>query len=411
VNLSAVAIAASLRTAPMPGRRRVLHLLDPAHAGEEGCLACAALQRDGAAWQEVWLVGSSADERLAAGVGVRLDGRLTVRRWLAELGVSALRRLMADRVRAGVAPDVVHCWSVEGLSLARAAFGPDVARAAVLPHGPAAGRGLGPDELRVDAAMRGAEVACWSGALAERWRAVRVDAAVVDVPRLGVDGWNRRRAEARASLGIGDDELVVLLAGDPARTLDTKAFSVFMGTLRFGGARAVGLMPAAGSSHRRAARYVRALGRTFDMVRFHGPQIGALPAADLVLWGLDEATSRLVSDRPMGGVLLAATACAAGVPVISLDCGVSREVLGVRPELLCGSLIFVDVARPLLPLALDARRRPETGAALREVWGVRLARSAFAGQVGLLWERAITGRLEPISEVNLEAAVMAVNDA
>ncbi|MBL8991050.1 MAG: hypothetical protein JNJ48_05670 [Phycisphaerae bacterium] len=410
MNLSAVAMAASLRTAPMPGRRRVLHLLDPSHAGEEGCLGCVALQREAAAWQEVWLVGSSADERLAASVGVRIDGRVTVRRGLAELGTGPLRRLMADRVRAGVGPDVVHCWSIEGLSLARAAFGPEAARAAVLPHGPTAGRGQGPDELRVDAAMSGAEVACWSRSLAERWSAVRVEAATCDVPRLEVDGWEHRRAQTRSALGIGQDELVVLHAGDPVRTLDAKAFAVFMGTLRFGGARAVGLMPAAGSSQRRAARYVRALGRTFELVRYDGPQSGAMPAADLVLWGLDGATSALAADRPMGGVVLAATACAAGIPVIAQDCGVSREVLGARPELLCGSLIFVDVARPMLPLALDSARRAATGGTLRDDWRTRSARSAFVGQVGVLWERAITGGTSSGYGVDVEAAVMAVND-
>lgn len=380
---------APLRTAPLAGRQRIVHLLDPRHAGEEACLACMAACRDAEAWQDVWLIGDSEDERTLEAIGLRVDCRIGLHRALPELGVRPLRRLLDDRKRAGLGPDVIHCWSVEGLSLARAAFGREVPRTGLLCHGPARGRGSGIDEPRVNAAFEGVLLATFSREIAALWAPLHVTmGAVLDRPDPPLPEWEQDRVLSRAALDIAPDETAVMLLADPASNADAKQFTVMLGTLRLGGSRVIGMAPMGAMQARRAARYMKAFGRVFEVTTWAGPAVRALPAADIVLWGLDPALAATVEGRSLGGSLLASIASARGLPVIAMDHPLSREVLGAAPACLCDSLLFVDVSRTLLPWALDrAVAHAAAGPAVKANRNA-LAASAFGAQIGILWQRA-----------------------
>lgn len=306
---------------PQPALR-ALHLLEPC-AGDEAILACAAAVAIPAVTHRVWIIGSGGCARRAEALGVPIDGRVAPALGRPELALFKLRRLMDDRDRElpeGTWADVVQCYSVGTLGLARLAVGKrKPPRIGVLSR-PPVGRSPGARErfalhdatlLVFDHATRDAYA---EAASARRGGAylrdnIRLCAAPGVMPRSAL----ARRDEIRASLGIEPEHRAVVFLADPAGAGDAMRMAFTLGLCFVRGQRTVGVLPRGCTHARRAARFVRTHGRSWGLVFSDLPMTDLIAGADAGVWDAGEPSLGPGSSGPM----LLRSALAGGLPIVA----------------------------------------------------------------------------------------------
>jgi hypothetical protein len=378
---------ANLEAPPSPsaaarGGIRLLHLVDTAVGGEAAILTCKAATDIPGVRHDVWLLGSEKDAALARLVGLHDFQRVTITAGVPESAVRALWRLRAagspNRAADASGFDALLAYSPAAVGLGAGVFArprsfPVIG---VMPVSPAAAAlGLLPSLAgrRMHHCTRRATIVPLGAALQRTWAAaLGLGATAISSPIAGLPHVNSTaRARTRAELGIGPDEMAVLLLADPPSGGDARRFAQIVSMARLAGAPVVGLMHAQTDQQARALRFAFVNRRSFEMIRYSGPVTGALAAADVCVWD----TPPRVGAGGIGGTpgqmgtasgpVLALAAAAAGIPIIARDELLSREVLeaAARHCLLASDQEHLFAAA-LLAMA-DAGVRGAAGAALK----------------------------------------------
>lgn len=308
---------------------RVLHLLSPADMEEScdaqvlGCLGAMAHLRE--AQHEALVVGGGEERAWAMGLPSEM-------RIGAQSGsVPALRRV----IRARGPFDVVHAWSGALERLARRSV----------------------REARVTATP-----------MQRPGAALVAGAAPPDEPT--------RRA-ARRTLGVGEDEVVVLIVADPPRRLEAVwAVSIQYMVERLGGNVTL-VLPGGAAGAARGVNLHRSLGVRGRLVVCDAPLVVQALGADgavLAPGAVDRAVASQVLALHMMGVPVVARADAAAMG--------AHPAIG-REELLSQSRHPAGLARPLAALARRPRRLRTLARAVRAP--AREASAALAAELREAW--------------------------
>lgn len=303
---------------------RILHLLDPAHCGDEGLLCAAGLMRGSGAYpthHEAWLLGGEHDERRAWSLGIPTTDRIHPRAHADAL--PGLRRLWAAR-RAASAPDIVQCYSLHALRLARAVFG--VARVALITRPPLDARTFTPaSDLEL---ASGREVIAAFDEATRRSLAPLVgvgghqDAArwlptirLLEPPAFGHGGPVAvDRAAIRESLGLDPADVAIAWLADPPAAIDAAHVAYSGAVLHATGHRAVSLVRRGARDERRAAAYLRTHARRWGMLLVDCSLPELLGAADVCVVETSPAAATHPRLTPCGPVA-ASLALSMGVPI------------------------------------------------------------------------------------------------
>lgn len=374
---------------------RVLHLLDP-RDGDEPALACRAAMGIEGVTHDLWLVTDSAGEERAVALGLGTTDRVPARPGLSGATARAMRRLLENRYDdAGLpTPDLVHCWSVGMLGVARAAFGKrTIPRCAVLTRTPlplpAAGRWLA--RRRIERALDDTTLLALDPTIREAWApaasvgrgGVRMldNIRLCEPPTGAPSGDPHARARARAALGIADDALAVVLLADPPAAADALRFVFLVGLIHCAGIRVVALARSGHRGERRAARFVAGHSRRWGLVVSDRPITQLIDAADIAVWDTGE------HGVPSSGPTLIREAMARGVPVAAAWRPMAERALGpLAPDCVAASDTPQLVAGRIHALASDAalRRRVAEDGRLFAAECVR--RDLFRATLRALWE-------------------------
>jgi hypothetical protein len=375
----------------------VLHLLDPANCGDEGLLACAAAMRGMAdVRHHAWIVGTEADERRCWSLGIITTDRVIPRRCAGPLRdetTTALRRLLAAcRTHQSLDPELVQCWSLDALHLARRVFGTGAespARCAVVARPPEAAQRSTPSDSDLatgreviaayDHATRRAVAPLMSGAgedEAGRWLpTIRMLAAPAFEPGgpVAVD-----RAAVRRSLGVKPEETIVSLLADPPGAGDAQRMVFAMGVLNAIGHRTVSLVRSGARQDRRAAAYLAAHSRRWGLVLADLSLAEAIGASDVCV--VDHVPDEHGIALPTCGPVGASLALAMGVPIVTFP-----GVLAGWPVLAARSASLGSVSGPIRELLENPRVRVEHAAGVRGWCDRARAAQGFERTLAAIW--------------------------
>lgn len=386
---------------------RVLHLLDP-HDGEEPALACrAALSIQGAA-HDLWLLTDTEGERRAGRLGLRATDRVPTRRGPLGPTARAMRRLLQNRYDDVnlPTPDLVQCWSVRLLGIARAAFGKRaIPRCCVLSRtpvthnsGPLTGRWLA--RRRIERALDDTTLLALDPTIREAW------APAASVGRGGLRMLDNirlceppvistppapAREEARAALGLHPDEVAIVLLADPPAAADAVRFAFLVGLIHCAGIRVVAITRPGTRGARRSARFVAGHSRRWGLIETDHPLPHVLAAADIAVWDVGD------DGVPSSGPLSIRAAMAAGVPVAAAWRPMAARALGAAAsDCLAASDTPQLVAGRMHALAQDAALRARVGEQCRAIAAEGAARDDFRRTLLALWqERANVPIIRP----------------
>lgn len=289
---------------------RVLHLLAPRWAGDEGVIACAAAMSRGRSGQHALVLGDRRDELRAVMIGVGTLDRVHASDmpldWFGRRRVCrGVRTWIDEQMRAGVRFECVQCWCGESARVAAMAR-LNVPITACLVRAPK------------KAMPRGVRVCVFDAALERHIGSVQDGdcVRVLTPPVVGAAMDTRRQRETlRASLGIGTDDVAVcLVPHDPAEA-DASAFAFVLGLVHValgGQKRLVGVIPEDVVGTRAAVRFMRAHGHAWGFVRTDKALTERLSIADVAV--CDDAGLGL---RP--GAMTVQLAERLGTPVVRLS--------------------------------------------------------------------------------------------
>lgn len=390
----------------------ILHLLDPAHCGDEGLLACHHLAQsvhDPADLlppprHECWLIGSHDDERRAWSFCIPTADRIHPRRFDgARVG---LTRLLRAR---NINPDIVHCWSLPTLLLARAAFGDDDSapmRIAIFPNVPA---GLEPGYASaIDGGERAREIVCTLDEPARQSLAPILGVSLIEnrwapplrllePPAFKPGGPLPTDREAlRAALGLTPADSVVAALADPPDSLDAMNAAFAGGVLNAIGHRTVFLLRRGGHHERRGAAYTRAHGRRWGSILADLSLHELLAAADIAV--VDHAHGS--RGLPACGPIAINLAISMGIPIASapgLFTALRASSGQAWPIRIGNSAASGRIAVPLADLLGNPALRIQLAAEARTFADTARARNGFRTGIARLWEETRTGQytLEP----------------
>lgn len=371
-----------------PRARRIVHLLDVAHGGESAALACLGALNAPGTVHHVWLIGSSDDEALSRAMGVPVEARLSAAAGPAYRAAQSLGRLHADRASVwGLAADAVIAWSPGAARLAEAELWDIPRRALVLTCGP------GPEgETRTPIVRALLDTGSWAvlglgQGLCDLWaEALAQGVAPLPLPARPWANHDIDRAAGRAALGLREGEMLMLMLADPAASGDAHRHASIAGLVFYAGLPVVAAASSRSFQVARAVRYIGLHHHGYDFVPFEGPLTRALPAADVILWEIDEQRAMTRPLMPTGGALLAACAAASGTPIVAPDHLVSRDVLDfASAECLCRGVTYPDYSHKLLPILDSADLRASLGARLKQRWAGLDPRRFHDALSGALW--------------------------
>ena len=380
---------------------RILHLLDPAHCADEGLLACAASQRTiTSAQHHTWIIGTQANEDRCWSYGILTTDRVSPRRSLPltrDCVVLSLRRLRAARERAGAgAPDLIQCWSLDALHIARAVFGTgpgSPARCAVIARPPlAAQRSHASDSdlatgrevlLAYDHPTRHALAQLLSRdgpSAANRWlptiRLIAPPAFEHGGP-IALD-----RAALRLTLGLKPADTAIALLADPPSLGDAHRMCFALGVLRAVGHRTVLLLRRGARHDRRAAAYLGAHSRRWGLViaDLSLPQIATV--ADLAV--IDNIPHPDGTTSPTCGPVGAALSLSMSLPIATFP-----GVLPHWPVLSAPSSSLGRIAIPISNYLENPQARTDSGASARGFCDRARAARGFETTLAAVWREQL----------------------
>jgi hypothetical protein len=240
--------------------------------------------------------------------------------------VGGVRRFLSEQPRGQFGG--IICWSLAGRDVLRRVVGPAVTVACITTIGPRQSGDLAAD---VDGALAPVAPLWIRGGVQPA--SVPLPGAWALMPPAGNETWHTQRAQIRASLGLRDDELGVLMLADPADKASTRRMCSRVGVLMLGGVNCSLIVPGSAvtpPAHiRRGIRHTARHQHAWDLLASDWPAHSLLPAADLVLWADAEPILPHGGEphRVIGGSLTARAAMLAGIPVVATDGPVSRAVL------------------------------------------------------------------------------------
>ncbi|TVQ30406.1 MAG: hypothetical protein EA376_13155 [Phycisphaeraceae bacterium] len=333
---------------------RVLHLIDPATGGWMALEALGALLREehpGAAHRCV-LIGSADDARAARRLGVPSHDRIHPPLRSARFAAPALRRLLRRRP----APDTLHAWSMETLSLAAAAM-PTAPRRVTLCAPPQcaspsfAKAAMAPALLRRRGERRPSNIAFLSEHLRRQWAQAGLGAAaergeIISTPPYAAGAPLPDRTALRAAWGMTDSDFIIALLGEPASALDVRRLIMSIGPLSVSGRRVACAAPIEARGMERSRRFIERLGNHLPLAPCSPLPWRTLPGVDAAVW--------LGADAPAGagstmapGARSIEWACALGVPVVAEDFPDSREAAASAAKSVDIPVRFTPAGRPL----------------------------------------------------------------
>ncbi len=380
--------------------------------GDEGLLACAASLFIDAS-HECWLIATAAQERRAWDLGINTTERVTPRlrvRLIRDGTIAALKRLRD--ARASWEPELIQCWSLDAMHLARRVFGcgPGApARCAVVlrPPGIGGGGGVGGAQRSAPAdsdlatgrevlvAMDGptraaiAPLISRAGAIeAARWLAT---IRLVDPPCFAQGGPVAiDRAALRTSLGIQQGETVVSTLADPPSLGDANRMAFASGMAMATGHRTISLIRRGAKGDRRAVRYVRSHGHRWGLV-----------VANLSLPEMLACSDMTVIDAPDGvpscGPVAASLALSMAVPIVAFP-----GVLPGWPVLHGPSMSVGRLAVPIAQILESSQTRVEMAALARSWCDHARASKGFHGTLAAIWREQLN---VPVSSVDVPHVV------
>lgn len=380
---------------------RVLHLLDPADCADEGLLACAeAMCTIPGAQHHAWIVGSEADEQRCWSLGILTTDRVPPRRSLVpgrDPDIIGLRRLRVAREQAGSpTPDLVQCWSLEALHLARAVFGSGPgapARCAVVARPPRTPQRSLPSDsdlatgrevlIAYDNPTRRALaplLARDGASQADRWLPT---IRLIDPPAFEPGGpVTLDRTALRHSLGLKPEEIVIALLADPPSRADAHRISFALGVLRAVGHRTVLLLRKGATLERRAAAYVAAHSRRWGLTIADLSLAQLAIAADIAI--VDDAPSPDGTTTPTCGPVAAALATSMALPIITFP-----GVLPGWPGLAAPSTSLGRLAVPLSSYLENPRIRTDFAASARSFCDRARAAGSFQHTLAAIWREQL----------------------
>jgi hypothetical protein len=342
---------------------RVLHLIDGLGGATtrldltSGACGLLAERTDGE--HAACVVGTGAARRRASAMGAPVLWSVAPAAARASTAARGIRR-----VGEAWEPDVVHCWGAGVLSLSRLAFPVGTPTVAVIDEQPEPARGAA---RWLESPLTDAIMLCYDSAarepLADLHPGVEVD--LVNPPALaGVGGGDRE--SVRASLGLEEGDLAVLLIGD-APQADLLRFAFLLGLLEVAGRLIVGVAPRSAANRARGERLRRRSLRPIPLLSSDRPLLELARACDLAVWeaGGPGPTSHREADAGAGAVAIASV-LACGVPVVAPHCdGLER----LYPEQTSGACLarnssLPELARALMELGDDAGLRARVASAV-----------------------------------------------
>lgn len=338
---------------------RVLHLIDGTggQAGrgrlDEATLACRLLLERGRHDQRVCVVGPREAVKRVTRLGVRIDASVAPAMGWALMAWRSLARIGQE-----LSPDLVHCWGGDMLELSRLAFGPGVARAAVLdePGSPllcSAADWLGAPPGRT---ILLCHTEASQGAMRRAWPGVEVDLVAPGVPRgIGPD----RDPVVRHELGLSEEDVAILLVGDPPHAVANR-FAFLAALLGVCGASPVGVMRADAAQGARARRFLSKGPVKARVAISDRPAHELARACDVGVW--DAGGAGPTTHRPTDGrlaVVPVAGAMSQGLPVVTPSVPTLRALLGADSLGQCVALssAIPELGRVLMPLVSNRERR------------------------------------------------------
>lgn len=379
---------------------RVLHLLDPAHCADEGLLACAASTRTiTGAKHHAWIIGAEADELRCWSLGILTTDRVSPRTALPctrDPTVLAIKRLRAARERAGApAPDLIQCWSLDALHIARAVFGTGPgapARCAVIARPPRAAPRSRPSNsdlatgrevlLAYDHSTRRALAPLLSrpgAATADRWLPAIRHIAPPAFDHGGPVALDQ--AALRNALGLDPRDIAIALLADPPSLADAQRACFALGVLRAVGHRTVLLLRRGARHDRRAAAYLAAHSRRWGLVMAELSLAQLTTAADLTI--IDSIPTS-IGPNPTCGAVGASLALSAGLPIFTFP-----GVLPGWPVLAARSSSLGRIALPISNYLENLQIRLDFAAAARAFCDCSRAAGAFQSTLAAVWREQL----------------------
>jgi hypothetical protein len=389
---------------PADTAARIVHVLSPESAGDEGVLACAAAMAIPGFAHTCVIVGDDGHERRAWALGVPSVDRLTPlcrpvgqrEVWLSPTG-RRLAAVLGARLAGEPGPALLCTWSARDLALVRAAAGKrGLKRVGVLAHAPDAPHrpdqahhtdwAWGMDEATVVTIGSRVRARIARAASARRGGRMCVD----DVRLCPAPAFERGgplavdREALRSRLGIEPGDTVVGLLADPPCRGDALGLAFQLGLCWTIGRPMVGLMPRGVAWERQGLRFVIDHGRAWRMLNVH------LSLPELVAVS-DVAVAQATERGPSCGLVALSLCASVGVPVachpgVVGDC---EDADQVAPALAALDDERNRLAVPLLRLVEDAAAAAELVRRQRAFADRARAADGFARTLAGVWRETL----------------------
>ncbi|MGE3109484.1 MAG: hypothetical protein AB7G11_10550 [Phycisphaerales bacterium] len=350
-------------------RRRILHIVEPAEAGEGALAALADAQAAGARGRVI-IVGDGRDANRAREYGMEPAGCVgRQRRAGGSTGWSRDARWLGG--------DALVCAWGECSARAWGRLAPGGEPAVIVETDvPRAGaRGAIPESSTL-VAFGDAVARAWRGAGAFDVRVAPADLGGVASERARIGDDVRRAA------GVSERGKLIGLLADPAERADARWFAFVLGLMFAAGIEVGGVAPVGISGARRGARFVRHHSRRWSLREWSGSLKEMCRVCDAVIAPACCETGGGAEPRASAGAAMLLSAARSGAALVAVDCAVTRELSRAHPIIVARSGEGPEFGARLL----DAFTSPVRGPGTRGGTG-----NGFGATVRAILEEAALG--------------------